>query len=548
MKTLLILILSFGFFGLSFGQEYHFVQFSGKDTTGFDSPTEFLSAKSLARRSRQGIELNERDYPVNQNYLDSITATGAELVYATKWLNGALVLAFEEQLSVILKKDFVRRNTPIIQLYGGTRVQEIAESCPAKEYASSKSQVEMLGADSLHGLGYAGNGISIAVFDDGFLNVDKISAFNFLMQNHLGGTYNIVNPESDVFSSGNRSHGTVVLSAMAAYLENEIVGTAYDADYYLFITENSAEESPVEELNWLVAAEKADSLGIDIINSSLGYYDFDDVNLALSYSDLDGDKAIITQAADFAASTGMLVVTSAGNEGAISWQKIIAPADADSVLAVGAVAPDGNKMSFSSEGPTADGRIKPNVMAQGGSVAVVNSNGNITKSSGTSFSTPIMAGFVACLWQAYPNLTNMELIDKLQKSGDLADQANNLYGYGIPDFGRFASLAGSPSVDNAYCNSELPTSLITESLNQITIFPNPILDNKIQISFPKELLGQELQISLVDLVGKTYSQENVLVQQAIESLEIRTRKLESGIYILTIITGTQEKTFRVLVE
>jgi hypothetical protein len=212
------------------------------------------------------------------------------------------------------------------------------------------------------------------------------------------------------------------------------------------------------------------------------------------------------------------------------------------------VAPDGNKMSFSSEGPTADGRIKPNVMAQGGSVAVVNSSGNITKSSGTSFSTPIMAGFVACLWQAYPNLTNMELIDKLQKSGDLADQANNLYGYGIPDFGRFASLAGSPSVDNAYCNSELPTSLITESLNQITIFPNPILDNKIQISFPKELLGQELQISLVDLVGKTYSQENVLVQQAIESLEIRTRKLESGIYILTIITGTQEKTFRVLVE
>ncbi len=203
------------------------------------------------------------------------------MIYATKWLNGTLIFASDEQLSNILDKEFVRKNTPIIQLYGGTRVQGIAEKCPTKEYASSKSQVEMLGADSLHGLGYAGRGISIAVFDDGFLNVDKIPAFDMLMENHLAGTYNIVNPESDVFSSGNKSHGTSVLSTMAAYLKNEILGTAYDADYYLFITENPDEESPVEELNWLVAAEKADSLGVDIINSSLGYYDFYDTSLAL---------------------------------------------------------------------------------------------------------------------------------------------------------------------------------------------------------------------------------------------------------------------------
>ncbi len=243
----------------------------------------------------------------------------------------------------------------------------------------------------------------------------------------------------------------------------------------------------------------------------------------------------------------MLVVTSAGNEGAISWRKIIAPADADSVLAVGSVNSDGNISAFSSVGPSADGRIKPNVVAQGSSAAIVNSSGNVSRSSGTSFSTPIMAGFVACLWQAYPDLTNMELIDKLQKSGDLADRVNNIYGYGIPNFERFAKLVGNPSVENAYCGS-MPTSLISESLNQVGVFPNPVSNNKIQISFPKELLGKELQISLVDLAGKICLQKRISVRQEIESLEIKGRKFQSGIYILKLIAGNQEKGFRILVE
>lgn len=550
MKGFSTLIFLLGFGNFCFGQDYHFIQFADKDTTGYDSPTQFLSAKSLQRRAKQRIELNERDYPVNLNYLDSLETTGATLIYSSKWLNGALVLASDEQISSISNKSFIRQNTPIIQLYGGTRVQETQEECPAKNYASANSQVKMLGADSLHSLGFAGKGMTIAVFDDGFLNVDDIPAFDSLMENHLMGTYNIVEANSDVFSSGNKSHGTNVLSTMATYLEGEIIGLAYDADYYLFVTEDSKNESPVEELNWLIAAEKADSLGVDIINSSLGYFDFNDEIHVLSYSDLDGDKAIITQAADFAASVGILVVNSAGNEGNNSWGKIAAPADADSILAVGSVGLDGNIASFSSEGPSADGRIKPDIMALGRSVAIVNSSGNLTIGSGTSYSAPIMAGFAACLWQAYPNLNNMELIEKIRQSGDLANSPNNEYGYGIPNFARFASLAGNPNEQNAFCNSnpETPTALKTDLLAQIAIFPNPVSNNQIQISFPSQMLGKQVQIRLTDLIGKTMLREEISVGKELKNLNLGKRKLESGIYILTMISEKQERGFKILIE
>jgi subtilisin family serine protease len=292
--------------------------------------------------------------------------------------------------------------------------QSSAGTDPAKnlrtqvlDYGLSTNQVSMIGADIMHQQGFTGKGMSIAVFDSGFRNAHLLPAFRHVFtSNRILATYDFVNKEESVYEDD--EHGLRVFSAMAAYVPGQIIGTAYEAEYLLFRTEDASSEFRIEEINWLLAAEYADSAGVDVINSSLGYNYFSNPGMNYSRADMDGNTALVTRAADMAAATGMLVVVSAGNEGDDPWQTVAAPADADSVLSVGAVDRDGLYATFSSRGPTADGRIKPEVVAQGRGTVLSAASGNTVSSNGTSYSSPVLAGMATGFWQAYPHLTNME--------------------------------------------------------------------------------------------------------------------------------------------
>ena len=307
----------------------------------------------------------------------------------------------------------------------------------------------MLNGDILHRMGYDGTGMLVAVLDGGFSNVDIMPFFDTLRAtNRILEGRDLVDNDDYVYESS--SHGSHVLSTMAANLPGMLVGTAPGATYVCIKTEDVRSELRIEEDNWVAGAEYADSLGVDVINSSLGYTTFNIKSMSHEYKDLDGNTSRATIGADIAASKGMLVVVSAGNEGNGRWKYVGAPADADSVMAVGALDRDGDRVKFSSQGPTADGRVKPSVMARGGK-SVVGSlySYEVDSVDGTSFASPIMAGMVTSLWQAFPNKTNMEIIRAIEKSADRYDSPDKKHGHGTPDFYKaYRLLQGESQVKN----------------------------------------------------------------------------------------------------
>jgi serine protease AprX len=352
-------------------------------------PLQFLSSKALERRQRQNINLTARDLPVNPNYVSGIKQKGVTVWYTSKWFNAAVVQASAEQLKSLEELPFVAGTktlnrffpadaevqSKILKLETTASFSVSGKATTELNYGPAFHQANMLGTVDLHKAGFKGSGMTIAVLDAGFPGVQNMTAFSHLFQqNKLKGTFDFVLKQENVF--GANSHGTSVLSTMAAYDPGKFVGTAYDANYILLRTEDAVTEHHIEEINWLLAAEYADSAGADVINSSLGYTTFDSPSQSYTYSDMDGNTTLVARAADYAAATGMLVVVSAGNEGSSSWRFIGSPADADSVLAVGAVDSLGTKASFSSFGPSADGQIKPDVVAMGQRVYVLNASGN----------------------------------------------------------------------------------------------------------------------------------------------------------------------------
>ncbi len=443
----------------------YFISFKDKKNSPYQlSKAEaFLSQRAIERRKKQGIKITERDLPLNPDYLRQVAATGARVYYGSKWFNGVLVEADEASLQKILQLPFVmgspqvakpkadktrkKENSFQIALKGTQEIAASAESpsteltiAGAEAYGSAYAQAQMIGADRMHSQGYRGKGMVIAIFDAGFHAVDRIPAFKHLFDNQqILGTWDFVMNEAEVYEDDD--HGRMVLSCIAAYAPGKMIGTAPEASFYLFRTEDAATEYRIEEYHWLRAAEVADSLGVDIINSSLGYTDFDDKSTSYRYEDMNGKTAVISRAAEIAAQTGMVVVTSAGNEGGGSWRYVSAPADAPSVLSIGAVNNQGKVAYFSSRGKTADGRIKPDISALGQGTAVTRGDGSIGSSSGTSFSAPVSTGLVAGLWQAFPELSSKELMEVLRKSASMATQPNEDYGYGIPDFERAQALA-----------------------------------------------------------------------------------------------------------
>ncbi|MBB6005229.1 S8/S53 family peptidase [Arcicella rosea] len=488
-------------------------------------PLAYLSERSLARRQKQKIAFTMKDLPVNPSYIEEVKKKGAKVIYTSRWMNAALIECSSTVLNNILQLSFVKGlevNTSIDNPNNRTaRKSSKFESYEtnALNYGLSKTQIEMIGADKMHEQGFHGEGMLIAVLDEGFNNANNIAALKPLFdENRIVGTYDFVKNEKPVYEDG--GHGTSVLSCMGAYLDGQIVGTAYKASFLLLRSEDAFSEYLIEEANWLFAAEYADSVGVDLINSSLGYSTFDDASTNHKYSDLNGKTTIAAKAATWAASVGIICVISAGNEGNSAWRYISTPADADSVLTVGAVDALKNYALFSSIGLSADGRIKPDLVAMGQSSAIVTPSGTVSTSSGTSFSSPILCGMVAGFWQANPTLTAMEVINRLRKSGSQYESPDERLGYGIPDFTR----ANTPTV---------VLSTQDESNAIFKAYPNPTF-GEITIQLNETKVNQYFT-SLMDITGKT------LLYQPINSpiFKLSLAHLNTGTYFLRI--GNQSK-------
>lgn len=402
-------------------------------------PEQFLSARSIERRKRQGLPVDVTDLPIAPAYLDSVSRTGIEIVGQSKWNNTLLVkIHKEKELNKLNSLSFITKKLKVFS--SPDSITERKRSSFRKElnswesvpihYGAAAEQLKSLGGQRIHERGFYGNGMMIAVFDGGFMNVDRIPALHGVK---LAGLKDFVVPKSNnIF--GEMEHGTMVLSTMAANAPNLYVGVAPEAQYVLVRCEDERTESLAEEDYWASAAEYADSLGVDVINSSLGYHDFDDVKTNHLYWEQDGETALISHTASMCADKGIICVNSAGNDGMGVWKKINFPADAKNILTVGSINEQGKNAAFSAVGPTADGRIKPDVMAYGSPTSVITGRGSIINDNGTSFSSPLIAGMTACLWQALPHKTAKQIIKLVKMAGNNQQHPDNIYGYGVPDF------------------------------------------------------------------------------------------------------------------
>lgn len=532
------------------------VRFTDKNDSPYsiNNPEAFLSQKALDRRNAHGIAIVENDLPVNPQYIESVANTGVTILNSSKWFNSVSIYTTDQgALDIINSFSFVESiekggnsniepdHTYEKQFFANEWISQIPEVGLYKaltagnsyDYGAAANQIQMLNGDVLHDMGYDGEGMTIAVLDAGFLNVDDLAAFDSLWNNgQILGYKDFVEPiNPNIFDS--HTHGCMVLSTMGANLPGQMIGTAPKADYWLLRSEedysNNHIENLIEEYNWVSAAEFADSVGADIINSSLGYTTFDDPSQDHTYEDMDGNTTPITIGADLAVSKGMIVVNSAGNAGTSPWFYIGAPADGDSVFSIGAVDGGGNFASFSSNGPTYDGRIKPNVVAQGSGTAIIDpGNGSVTFGGGTSFSSPITAGMVACLWQANPNKRNTEIMEAIQSSGSLANEPNNQMGWGIPDY----VLAHSILTVVDY-NSEPARGM--------DVFPNPFA-SELNISFEEDNISIN-RIELTDVSGKLVFEQDINQEK---STRLQLNGSAPGFYLLKVITDKNIFTKKVL--
>lgn len=515
-----------------------FYKYKPQDGLNLDQPQDFLTDRALLRRAKEDVAVDSTDLPVTQRYVDEVYQLSHYILYQSKWLNASLIVTDMEGAKSISELPFVEK----VELVGkgyipnpnariGRRlfVSTTAKVCPpggkaertlAAQELPSDFQNSLLGIDFMHEEGFKGKGIRIAVFDAGFPGTDNASPLSHLLSNNqLVAQKDFVRPwNQNVFTDN--QHGTNVLSLIAAVETESFIAGAPEAEYFLAMTEEVATEYRIEEYNWLRAAEYADSIGVDIINSSLGYYDFDDPEMNYSSGQLDGKTAVITQAANIASSKGILVVNSVGNYGP-NEPSIVAPADSPNVLAIGSVNQSLEVSNFSSRGPTGDGRIKPDLAAFGNGVALLRSNGNVGFANGTSFSAPQITALAAGLWQAKPEWTRAELIENLLRSASQYENPDNLLGYGIPNF-REALYGEILSVEE---NGEvIPWK----------VFPNPMEGNKLTIYFGSSLSAE---FSLIDLNGKTLQNQSLSRNTAKDPYEFQLEGIRPGMYIIQMQDG-----------
>lgn len=497
----------------------YMISFTAKENLWqLQQPTTFLSERAIARRERQGIAFGPSDIPVSNLRRETVANLVSYAGHTSKWLNGMYVEATPSELAQIQSLPFVAK---VQSITGGTATHGF--------YGYAESQNEQINLEAIQqNLGYEldiirGEGMLIAVLDAGFVGANSVNINDNL---NILTTRNFVEGGTDVYQGS--SHGFSVLSTMATFQPDFYVGTAPEATYALIKTEKELSETPEEMFNWIAGAEFADSIGADIINSSLGYSTFDDPADDYTVDDLDGRTSIISLGALAAARTGMLVVTSAGNAGGSAWDKITFPADADSVLTVGSVNQYGMASAFSSRGYTVDGRVKPNVCARGEGAYVFRPDGQLAWANGTSFSSPIMAGAAACLWQTQPNATAQQIIKALETSASHYYSHNIRIGYGIPNLG-----LAKRNLD-VVVGGEVPRTLV---------YPNPFADY-VELFLPDgEALDIELE--LYDLMDRKVA-EGMLAGKRYQTLWSPGDHVPPGMYILYLRRGNEFQRLRVI--
>ena len=540
LSLLLMLLICAVFAQAQIATNIYWVKFTDKANSPYsiDNPEEFLSARALERRARLGIELDEYDIPVNPQYLQAVADCGAQLLNPSKWLNGVSVYATSQSvIDAINALEFVEetRNCPNFpeaqrdkEIWLANEMKMVATDRGVKDYyGGAHTQVYQLNVNQLHDMGYDGEGVYIAVLDGGFVGTDEHSTFDAMRnEGRLLGVRDFVFGSSSVYSQS--THGTSCLSTMAAYDPNNMVGTAPKASYLLIHTEDGNGENIVEEYNWVSGAEYADSLGVDICSTSLGYIDFDMPQWDHYFPDFDGHTAPMTIGAEIAASRGIICMNSAGNEGGGNCTLGI-PADAEHILTVGAVDASGQRAYFSSVGPTYDGRIKPDVMAMGEDTYVASGYPGwqlYYTGSGTSFSNPVLAGAVACLRQARPYASVQEICDAVRAAGNNVNNPNNYDGYGIPNF---VTALGMLSVGEVAMGEN----------DIMSVFPNPS-KGKVQISIKEGVIVND--ITLYDITGKMlYNTMNI------SEMETTLNNLSSGVYTVNMISDGCSQTLKVVV-
>lgn len=415
-------------------------------------PNRFLSRRSLDRRKRQHLAIDSTDLPVSPRYIRQIESEEFTVIGQSRWMN-TLLVRMRDSVSVqkLDTLSFVKGHKLVWQSPDSViRTAERSkyhdnfdehDKQPNQLYGKAYNQISAVQGQRLHDISMRGEGMMIAIIDGGFRNVDRIPAFQTV---DIRGTKDFVYPASPTVYA-ETEHGTKVLSTMAINVPFYYIGTAPRSAYWLLRSEDQQTEQEVEEDYWCMAAEFADSVGCDLINSSLGYYEYDHPSMSHPLWHLDGHTAHISKAASMLADKGIILINSAGNSGMGPWKKITVPADAENILTVGAIIPDEphHIAPFSSIGPSQDGRIKPDIVSVGAPTYLVNSRGVIMEDMGTSFAAPIICGLAACLWEALPEKTATQIIDLIRQTGDNREHPNNIYGYGMPNFWRAYMLGKS---------------------------------------------------------------------------------------------------------
>lgn len=534
----------------------YWIAFNDKDTTTFKlaAPEKYLSQKAIERRAKYGVRIDMHDIPVNEKYVDTIALTGVDVHNKSKWLNGVTIFTPDKSKAAQIKQfAFVKE----VRYVGyekqkretGKEVKDLNEMLSVLEqkfskdepkqadsmfYGKAAKQLQMLNGHKLHEKGFLGQRITIAVIDAGFKNANKLASFaNVYDEGRVLGTRDFV--ENNILVYEDDDHGMAVWGCMSAYAPYKYVGTAPKADYWLLRSEQAEIEYPVEETYWATAAEFADSVGVDLINSSLGYNEFIDHSLDHTQKELDGKTALISKAAAIAAGRGMVVVNSAGNEGDEEWKLIGVPADVQEVITVGGVDNKGHYAYFSSTGLTSDKRIKPDVVALGESAWVASQYGTFYEGNGTSYASPILAGVIACLMQANDSADGKAIADALRLSGSQYNQPDRYLGYGIPDAWLANKILGGDS------------SFV---LNKDQLLDARMLDDKqLHITF-HTASKQKISITVTDEYGKVWVKDTeAFKQHGVYRFGLKkTKKLKRGVYAVSVISAGETFRHRLVID
>ena len=565
MNKKYVLVVLAAFFSLNLSAQFtkYIVKFKDKNGTPFsiDDPSKFLSQRAIERRIKQNISINETDLPIVPAYIDSVRLSGNVIVLdQSKWLNQVCIETADstalqkiDDFSFVLKKQTVKRlakrlvarNDSIARDEFNEEINTTFSLLSPRvagnnySYGYSYNQIHIHDGEYLHNKGFHGEGMLIAILDAGFYHYKTLPAFDsVIFKNRVVETHDFVGNEESV--NEDDAHGMMCFSIIAANLPGQLIGSCPNANFLLYRSEDVSSESPVEEQYWIAAAERADSAGTDVITTSLGYNLFDNPVFDYSYKDMNGHTTMIAKAATLAAKKGIIVLAAAGNEGENNWHFISTPGDADSILTVGAVDAAGIPAGFSSFGPSSDARVKPDAASVGLGTAISSTTGTIVSGNGTSFATPNLAGLVACLWQAFPDFTNMQIIKAVQKSSNIYDHPDNRIGYGIPDFKKaYDDLNQQRILKNA-------TTILGNK--SIKIYPNPFKnDFTVLIKPERTSIGI---FELYDAAGKFYFSKQMSLQQGVIQLLNfdKMQALQKGMYILKFTDGKNKQSFKMIVD